>query len=206
MGIIKRKKTASVAEIPIKVKLFRADDTQIKNLSTTLGKTKAEVTRTLVAEALKARRLQAVGKDETSFSVKEIQKKAMSEVLEPLVEEVGKVKDILVRIEGRLVEEFDQAGRQQNFAIMCLRFLVFEVIICRTLLRDYVHTAYKVFVESVGKPTKDIERNFNLRLDNYKKEANTTLDILSEKGAGRLHRLADEGSVMAVQSDHDDVP
>jgi adenylate kinase family enzyme len=184
-----------MAESPVKVKLYRVDDSQVKSLSAAWGKTKAQVSRELISEALKARRLKSVGKDETTDAILIVQKKAMKEVLEPLVEEVGKVKDILVRIEGRLVEEFDGAGRQQNFMIMCLRFLVFEVIICRILLRDYVHTAYKVFVESVGKSTKDIERNFNLRLDNYKKEANTTLDILSEKGAGRLHRLADEGSV-----------
>ncbi len=64
-----------MAENAVKVKLFRADDTQVKNLSTTLGKTKAEVTRTLIAEALKEGDYKLLGKMKRATRYKKFRKK-----------------------------------------------------------------------------------------------------------------------------------
>jgi hypothetical protein len=147
--------------------------------------------RFLVSEALKSRRLKAVGKDETLDHVVDAQKKAVASALGPVMEKLEGVSRQVTRLEGRVADEFDHAGKQLNFIVLCTRFIAFEVMICRLLLRDYVHTAYMKFVESVNKSTKDVEANFNSRLAAYKKEATANLDELTETGVEALHSLAE---------------
>jgi hypothetical protein len=64
-----RARTPRVSEIPIKVKPFIGDHKEIMNLSTASGQPQAQIARELIAEALKARRMKAIGKDELSREV-----------------------------------------------------------------------------------------------------------------------------------------
>ncbi len=165
--------------------------TTIDNIAKSLGKNRPEVVRFLVSEALKARRLKAVGKDETLDHIVDAQKKAVAAALGPIMEKLEGVSGQVRRLDGRVADEFNHTGRQLSFIVLCARFIVFEITICRLLLRDYVHTVYMKFVESVNKSTKDVEANFNSRLASYRQEAAANLDKLTEAGVEALHSLAE---------------
>lgn len=190
MSPTKKTRPAIVADIPIKFKPFRADAAEIKRLAGAWGKSQPDVVRELISEALKARRLKQVGKDEATEAVVEAQKRAMGEMLAPLADQITGLRQITERVEHRMVDEFDHVGGRLNFVILAVRFIVAEVIVCRILLRDYVHTAYRVFVEKLGQKTSELESNFNKRLAAYRKEASQTLDALTEASVNGLHELA----------------
>lgn len=159
-----------------------------------MGKGRPEVVRILVSEALKARRLKSIGRDETLDDVVNAQKKVVADVLIPVLEKLNSVGGQITRLEGRVADGFDHTGRRLNFIALCIRFIVTEVLLCRLLMRDYVHTAYVKFVASVGKPTKDIEYNFRARVAAYKMEAGEKLDELTEQSIGDLRSLAETKS------------
>lgn len=203
MALYQRKRTPRVSEIPIKVKPFIGDHKEIMNLSTASGESQAGIARGLIAEALKARRMKAIGKDEMSREVVAVQKKAMYQSQEEVRDDLAEIKAKLEEIHGRVhaadsrvADEFERAREQTGFVILALRFVVTEVIICRHLLRDYVHTFYKYFVEKWKRPLAEVEGNFEARVNRYRAEAEGRLDELSEISVGRLHEMAGgEGSL-----------
>jgi hypothetical protein len=190
MALTRRKKAVTVSDVPIQFKPFRSDYNEIANLAKAWGKGQPEVARELISEALKARRLKAVGHDETTHAVVLAQKGAMGEVIAPVRSEIKELREMVERVESRIASEFDHAGRQTKFLIRAVRFIVFEIIICRLLLRDYVHKVYKVFVDKSGQKVTEIERNFKVRLEAYRGEADAELDALTEASVVRLHALA----------------
>jgi hypothetical protein len=191
MAISRSKKRATVSTVPIKFKPFISDFNSIDNLAKSMGKDRPEVVRILVSEALKARRLKSVGRDETLEDVVMAQKKAMTDVLVPMLERLNRVEGQITRLEGRVADGFDHTGRRLGFIVLCIRFVVTEILLCRLLMRDYVHTAYVKFIASVGKPTKDIESNFRARVAAYKAEAGEKLDELTEQSIGDLYSLVE---------------
>lgn len=190
MAISKSKRRATVSNVPIKFKPFIQDFNTIDNLAKSLGKDRPEVVRILISEALKARRLKSVGRDETFDDVVNVQKRAMADALVPMLDRLKSVEGQITRLEGRVAEGFDHTGRRLGFIVLCIRFVVTEILLCRLLMRDYVHTVYMKFIASVGKPTKDIESNFRARVAAYKSEAGEKLDELTEQSIGDLHYLA----------------
>ena len=197
MALVKRKKGANLANVPIKFKPYKTQLTEIDRLGTAWEKDRPDVVRELIEEALKARRLKQIGKDEATEAVVEAQKKAMTEVLAPVREQLAGLTTTVERFEARMIDEFEHASGRLKFVILALRFIVVEVMIGRVLLRDYVHTAYKVFVEKVGKPTHEIEANFAKRVETYRGEAEQALDRITEEGVGGLHEMAGRGDVFA---------
>jgi hypothetical protein len=191
MALTRRGRHPKTADIPIKFKPFRTDLITIDSLAKAGSVDRPAMVRMLVSEAIKNRNLKAVGKDEAMDEVVLAQKKAMADVLAPFMEKLNEVSTDLRRIEGRIVDEFSRAEKRQNFLVLCARFLVSELLICRLLLRDYVHTAYMKLVEGVGKPLKEVEANFNARVLKYKGEAEATLNDLTANTVNDLHSLAD---------------
>ena len=55
-----------VSEICVEVKRFTRDNKESMNLQTVSGQLQAQIVRELIAEALKAARMKAIGKDELS--------------------------------------------------------------------------------------------------------------------------------------------
>lgn len=194
MAIQKGKRRPTVSTVPIKVKPFITDFSAIETLAKAQGKDRPEIVRMLISEALKARRLKSVGKDEVLDDVVVAQKKAMMEVIAPLMERLDGLGGQMNRIDGRVAEGFDHAGRRLSFLVLCIRFIVIEVLLCRLLMRDYIHTAYVKIVASSNKPTKDIEANFNSRVVAFKQEAEEKLDELTEQSVSDLHTLAESKS------------
>lgn len=191
MAITRRGKQPKTADIPIKFKPFRTDLVTIDSLAKAGSVERPAIVRMLVSEAIKHRNLKAIGKDEAMEDVVNAQKKAMADVLAPFMEKLNGVSTDLRRVEGRMADEFSQTDKRLNFLVLCARFIVFEIMICRLLLRDYIHTVYMKFVESVNKPKKDVEANFNSRLAAYKHEAAANLDKLTEAGVEAMHSLAE---------------
>jgi hypothetical protein len=198
-----RTRTPRVSEIPIKFKPFIGDHKEIMNLSTATGQPQAQIARELIAEALKARRMKAIGKDEMSREVVTVQKGAMYEsqagVRKQLDEILTKLEQVDERVHGadcRVAAEFGRAHDQGKFISLALRFVVTEIVICRRILRDYVHVFYKVFIQRAGKPVAELEQNFEKRVDSARVEAEATLDGLSELSVERLHEMANrEGTL-----------
>jgi uncharacterized protein with PIN domain len=198
-----RTRTPRVSEIPIKFKPFIGDHKEIMNLSTASGEPQAQIARQLVAEALKARRMKAIGKDEMSREVVAVQKKAMyqsqEEVREKLDEILVKLERVDEHVHGadcRAATEFGRAHDQGKFISLALRFVVTEIVICRRILWDCVHVFYKVFIQRAGKPVTELEQNFEKRVGSARAEAEATLDELSELSVERLHKMANrEGTL-----------
>lgn len=197
MALHTRTRTPRVSEIPIKVKPFIGDHKEIMNLSTASGQPQAQIARDLIAEALKARRMKAIGKDEMSREVVAVQKKAMyqsqDEVRKKLDEVLLKLDGVEARVHAadhRAAAEFDRIFNQGKFISLALRFIVTEVIVMRRLLRDYVYVFYKVFAAKAGLPTAKIEENFEMRVGKFRAEAEVTLDELTEQSVERLHVMA----------------
>ena len=204
MALVRRKKGASLANVPIKFKPYKTQLTEIDRLGTAWEKDRPDVVRELLEEALKARRLKQLGKDEATEAVVEAQKRAMTEVLAPFREQLAGLTASVERVEARMIDEFEHASGRLKFIILALRFIVVEVMIARVLLRDYVHTAYKVFVEKVGRPTQEIEANFAKRVETYRGEAEQALDRITDEGIGGLHEMAGRGDVFAGGSAQED--
>ncbi len=191
MALTRRGRQPKTADIPIKFKPFRTDLVTIDSLAKAGSVDRPVIVRMLISEAIKNRNLKAVGKDEAMDAVVLAQKKVMADVMAPLMEKLNGVNTDLRRIERRISDEFSQAEKRQDFLVLCARFIVFEILICRLLLRDYVHTAYVKFVASVGKATKEVEANFQARMKAYKMEAGEKLDALTEQSVDDLHDLAE---------------
>ncbi|MDT5268312.1 MAG: hypothetical protein QOH49_498 [Acidobacteriota bacterium] len=197
MALQTRTRTPRVSEIPIKVKSFIGDHKEIMNLSTASGQPQAQIARELIAEALKARRMKGIGKDEMSREVVAVQKKAMQESQEGVREKLDEILVKLERLDGRVhmadcraADEFERLHDQGRFLSLALRFVVTEVIIMRRLLRDYVYVVYKSLIEKIGKPVNEIQQNFEIRVLRHRKAAEATPDELTELSVGRLHEMA----------------
>lgn len=195
-ALSKKSKEKRLATSSSYAKLYRDDYQGVQNLMKDGGKAEGEVIRQLVAEALRSRRLHAHGIDQTKKQIQIVQKKIMEELLAPVYERLDEQQKIVERVEDRVSEGFEHVGRQADFTFRALRFVIVEVMICRLLLRDYVHTVYKVFMEKIGKPVTEIEKNFKRRLEAFRAEAHGELDALSEGGVTRLQEMA--GSVSRV--------
>ena len=191
MALTRRGRQPKTADIPITFKPFGQDFVAINSLAKAGSTQRPEIVRMLVSEALRERRLKAINKDEAMDAVVLAQKKAMAEVLAPFTEKLNTITSDLRRVEGRMATEFTQAEQRQSFLVTAVKCLVFEVFLCRQLLRDYVHTLHVRFVQSLDKPVKDIEANFNRRLQKYKAEVGELLDGLTDESVGDLHTMAD---------------
>lgn len=188
------KNTARAGRVPVRVKPKAPDFLYIQSAAKAQGKTQPVVAMELISEAIRARNLRAVGRDETGEAVAEIQKTAMREVmtetLAPFVEKLERILRRVDQVDARIVDEFDQARTQRKFLSLCLRFVVVEIIICRLLLRDYVHTVYKVFAEGFKGRTADIHTNFERRVEVFRGDASKELDALTELSVTNLHKIA----------------
>jgi hypothetical protein len=201
MPLYQRKRAPRVSEIPIKFKPFIGDHKEIMRLSEASREPQATIARDLIAEALKARRMKAIGKDEMSREIVTVQKNAMSEsqhevkqILRRIEAQVGANDDALRRLHNAVVEEAEATRAQLGFVARVVRFVVTEVIVCRLLLREYVFVFYWAVVERLGKPVKDIRANFERRVKDFRGHAEEVMDRFDEAAGDHLHGVADEGS------------
>lgn len=104
MSTAKSKPTRKLARQDRYTKLFAEDDKELLRVCASEGKTPGQLLRELVAQALRARRLRAAGKDESMASVREAQKEVIEEALKPIREALE--KDIRMRgIQGAQIQE-----------------------------------------------------------------------------------------------------
>lgn len=190
--LTRRGRPRQTADVPIKFKPYIADLVTIDSLAKERGMERPAIVRMLVSEALTERKLRAAGKDEARDVALLAQKEAMAEVLAPLAENLKSISSDLRRVEGRIAKEFNQADRRLDFLILCARFIVYEIFVCRQLMRDYVHTVYVKFVKSIDKPVKDIEANFEKRVQKYKAEASGVLNNLTASSVDQFHSLTEK--------------
>src|SRR5688572_11405634 len=102
MALVKRKRGGKLATTPIRFKPTKTQLPDIDSYGKAWGKDRPDVVRELLDEALKARRLKNVGKDETTDAVVEAQKRAMAEALAPLTAQVTSLAGAVERIEARM--------------------------------------------------------------------------------------------------------
>jgi hypothetical protein len=190
--LTRRGRPRQTADVPIKFKPYIADLVTIDSLAKERGMERPAIVRMLISEALTERRLRAAGKDEARHVALLAQKEAMVEALAPFAENLKSISSDLRRVEGRIAKEFNQTDRRLNFLILCARFIVFEVFVCRQLMRDYIHTVYVKFVKSIDKPVSTIAANFEKRVQKYKAEAAGKLDELTNLSVNDLHAMTDE--------------
>jgi hypothetical protein len=113
MALTKRGKQPKVADTPIKFKPFRTDLTMIDSLAAASGAGRPDIARMLISEAIKARNLKAVGKDESVEAVVRAQKQAMTEVLAPLLDRVNELGGHMTRFEPALPANLSTPGNRE---------------------------------------------------------------------------------------------
>src|SRR3982751_2415674 len=104
MAIQSGRKQATVSNIPIKFKPFIKDFTEIDRMATAEGTDRPTVTRILISERLKQMRLESVGKDVTTQAVVEVQKRAMTDAMAPVVALLEKLIKQQERLEARVAD------------------------------------------------------------------------------------------------------
>ncbi len=83
-----RNRPRLVASTSSTTKLFVDDLREVSSLSHDEGKSRSDVIRELVHEALRQRRLRALGRDESENHVRKIYQETVAEAVEPLMKEL----------------------------------------------------------------------------------------------------------------------
>jgi predicted CopG family antitoxin len=85
-----------VASTSSTTKLFVDDLREVSSLSYDEGKSRSDVIRELVHEALRQRRLRALGRDESENHVRKIYQETVAEAVEPLLKDFASLRQQLV--------------------------------------------------------------------------------------------------------------
>lgn len=101
-----RNRPRLVASTTNSTKLFVDDSREIASLTRAENKSRSDIIRELVHEALRLRRLRAIGRDEGEDYVRRIQREAVADGVNPLVGEVAEVRQLL--------EQFSTSSRSES--------------------------------------------------------------------------------------------
>lgn len=92
---IPKARQRKIASGPVSSSLFKADLEEIERLCASSNRTRADIIRDLVHEAIRARRLRQIGRDETTIRVRDAQREMLVAELAPikaLLEENAKMR------------------------------------------------------------------------------------------------------------------
>lgn len=100
-----RNRPRLVASTSSTTKLFVDDLREVSNLSHDEGKSRSDVIRELVHEALRQRRLRALGRDESENHVRKIYQETVAETIAPLLKNFADLRQQLVIVTAQSEDE-----------------------------------------------------------------------------------------------------
>lgn len=113
-----RNRPRLVASTSSTTKLFVDDLREVGNLSRDEEKSRSDVIRELVHEALRQRRLRAIGRDEGENHVRKIYQETVAEAVEPLMKEFADLRQQLAIMAAQSEESKKPDGSTKNYEVM----------------------------------------------------------------------------------------
>ncbi len=113
-----RNRPRLVASTSSTTKLFVDDLREVSNLSRDEEKSRSDVVRELVHEALRQRRLCALGRDESENHVRKIYQETVAEVVEPVIKEFADLRQQLAIVAAQSEVSAKSEGATKNYEVM----------------------------------------------------------------------------------------
>ncbi len=130
-----RNRPRLVASTSSTTKLFVDDLREVSNLSRDEEKSRSDVIRELVHEALRQRRLRALGRDESENHVRKIYQETVAEAVEALMKEFADLRQQLAIVAAQSEESTKSDSTTKNYEVM-LTFL--SHLLRRSIVTDNV--------------------------------------------------------------------
>ncbi len=197
MATLRGKRRSPFASDTISTRLAHSDDREFRQLVQSEKKDEAKLSRELISEGLRNRRLRRDQKDATSEVVAKAQREAMADSLTPLTREMKAMRgelqafnDEFLRTRDKQAETLNEQVETLNYLRRAATRLVMDVVGFHLLLRNYVHTFLSIFISKAGVKKDAAEVNSEYSA-NYKK--------FMEEGRAEAERLADGDAESLLQ-------
>jgi len=125
-----RNRPRLVASAPSSTKLFVDDSREVAALTRTENKSRSDVIRELVHEALRQRRLRAIGRDEGEDYFRRIHREAITEGVNPLMSAVAELR--------QLVEHFSTGSRSEAQSFNRALFELLAQLLQRVIVTENI--------------------------------------------------------------------
>lgn len=113
-----RNRPRLVASTSSTTKLFVDDLREVSNLSRDEEKSRSDVIRELVHEALRQRRLRALGRDESENHVRKIYQETVAEAVAPVIKEFADLRQQLAIVAAQSEVSVPSDGATKNYEVM----------------------------------------------------------------------------------------
>jgi hypothetical protein len=198
----KSKKIKPISNVSAQTNLFEEDEREVSKMVKATGKTRADVLRSLVASGIRARRLQAVGKDEALTDVINAQRSVVSASQEPLIEALNQEKKFVEKAVSQMQEEYViiqerlmRIERALGLLIKCSERILQNAVIIRALLLHYVFYFYYSLRAGFGNKVseEELRQSYKERMQEIRDEAKKERMLCDEE--------AFEGTVTRILKD-----
>jgi hypothetical protein len=125
-----RNRPRLVASAPSSTKLFVDDSREVAALTRSENKSRSDVIRELVHEALRQRRLRAIGRDEGEDYVRRIHREAVAEGVNPLMNAIAELR--------QLVEHFSTGSRHEAQSLNQALFDLLAQLLQRAIVTENI--------------------------------------------------------------------
>jgi len=125
-----RNRPRLVASAPSSTKLFVDDSREVAALTRAENKSRSDVIRELVHEALRQRRLRAIGRDEGEDYVRRIHREAITEGVNPLKSAIAEIR--------QLVEHFSSDSRSEAQSLNRALFDLMAQLLQRAIVTENI--------------------------------------------------------------------
>jgi hypothetical protein len=186
---IRKKQIKPLAKATAQTNLYQDDERELCRMVQASGRKRADILRDLVAAGMRAKRLQAVGKDMARQDVVDAQKSVVSASQAPLITALMEQKDYIESSRRQMQKEYAsievRLGRIENalgFLIKGFDRIIQNIVIIRALLWFYVFEFWYTMVLTGGnRLTKEqLKRNYEARIRDIKVEAARERSLLGE--------------------------
>jgi hypothetical protein len=111
-------------------KLFVDDSREIAALTRAENKSRSDIIRELVHEALRLRRLRAIGRDEGEDYVRRIHREVITEEINPLISSIADVRQLL--------EQFSTGSRSESQSLNRAMFELMAQLLQRVIVTENI--------------------------------------------------------------------
>ncbi len=190
MATLRGKRRSPFAAATISTRLAHGDDREFRQRVQSENKDEAKLSRELISEGLRNRRLKRDQKDATSEVVAKAQWEAMADSLTPLTREMKAMRGELQTFNDEFLRTRDEQLETLRYLRRAATRLVMDVVAFHLLLRNYVHTFLQIFLQRTGVKKDVSEVNAGYSAD-YKK--------FMQEGRAEAERLADGDAESLLQ-------
>jgi hypothetical protein len=138
----KRGRPRLISTLPNTTKLFVDDRRELIALSSNEQKSMSDAIRELVHEALRERRLRALGRDEKDDFVRQIHRETITEGIHPLTAEIASLRQMIEAISAKSIWEMQPsmnlASTNEQAMLMLVRVVLSRALVTENLAKILV--------------------------------------------------------------------